>query len=109
MYTERGKVFPSASALPDEFRWPGRTDGSAEWNVYWDPLSAKKVIDAGKSRRTGSFLMILLGPKLRICPLDVCNQAPITTKFLADLYGVAVQSSGALKVVQVYADQALHP
>ncbi|EKX52187.1 hypothetical protein GUITHDRAFT_65378 [Guillardia theta CCMP2712] len=71
------------------------TDGSAEWNVYWDPLSAKKVIDAG--------------PKLRICPLDVCNQAPITTKFLVDLYGVAVQPSGALKVAQVYADQAFRP
>jgi purine nucleosidase len=38
-------------------------DGSAEWNIFWDPISAQKLI------RTGL--------KIVLFPLDVCNQVPV--------------------------------
>jgi purine nucleosidase len=38
-------------------------DGSAEWNIFWDPLSAQKLIQSGL--------------KIVLFPLDVCNQVPV--------------------------------
>lgn len=45
---------------------PGH-DGSAEWNVYWDPRAAKRVFD--------SRIPITL------FPLDVTNRLPVTEEF----------------------------
>lgn len=45
---------------------PGH-DGSAEWNVYWDPPAAKRVFD--------SRIPITL------FPLDVANRLPVTEEF----------------------------
>ena len=38
-------------------------DGSAEWNIFWDPASAKKLIQSGL--------------KITFFPLDACYQVPI--------------------------------
>lgn len=38
-------------------------DGSAEWNIFWDPLSAQKLLHSGL--------------KIILFPLDVCNQVPV--------------------------------
>jgi purine nucleosidase len=38
-------------------------DGSAEWNIFWDPVSAQKLIKSGL--------------KIILFPLDVCNQVPV--------------------------------
>jgi purine nucleosidase len=46
-------------------------DGSAEWNVYWDPPAAARV---WRSR-----IPIVL------CPLDVTNTVPVTLEFLRRL------------------------
>jgi purine nucleosidase len=45
---------------------PGH-DGSAEWNIFWDPPAAKRVFD--------SRIPITL------FPLDVCNLVPVTGPF----------------------------
>ncbi|MGH2682504.1 MAG: nucleoside hydrolase [Actinomycetota bacterium] len=45
---------------------PGR-DGSAEWNVYWDPPAAKRVFDSRIP--------------ITMFPLDVTNQVPVTEEF----------------------------
>ncbi len=49
----------------------GGQDGSAEWNVYWDPMAADRVW------RT-SIPIIL-------CPLDITNHVPITSEFVMRL------------------------
>lgn len=46
---------------------PGQ-DGSAEWNVYWDPIAADRVWKT-------EIPLIL-------CPLDATNQVPVTTEFV---------------------------
>ncbi|NES99098.1 MAG: nucleoside hydrolase [Sphaerospermopsis sp. SIO1G2] len=43
-------------------------DGSAEWNVYWDAVSAAKVWD--------TEIEIIM------CPLDLTNQVPVTSKLV---------------------------
>lgn len=49
---------------------PGH-DGSAEWNVYWDSLAAQRVWQT-------QIPLIL-------CPLDLTNQVPVTSKFVRQL------------------------
>ena len=49
----------------------GGQDGSAEWNVYWDPIAADRLW------RT-SIPIIL-------CPLDLTNHVPITSEFVMRL------------------------
>lgn len=49
---------------------PGQ-DGSAEWNVYWDPLAAHRVWQT-------QIPLIL-------CPLDVTNTVPMTSEFIRQL------------------------
>jgi purine nucleosidase len=49
----------------------GGQDGSAEWNVYWDPPAADRVWQT-------SLPLIL-------CPLDITNHVPITTEFVMRL------------------------
>ena len=46
-------------------------DSTAEWNVYWDPINAKKL-----------FKMEL---PLVLIPLDVTNQVPVKKSFLSKL------------------------
>jgi purine nucleosidase len=43
-------------------------DGSAEWNIFWDPFSAKKLL--------ASELKIIL------FPLDACYQVPVDNYFM---------------------------
>src|ERR671932_1923208 len=73
---------------------PGQ-DGSAEWNVYWDPLAAHRVWQT-------QIPLIL-------CPLDLTNNVPVTSEFvrqltkqrqypLSDLAGQCY----ALVMIQVY-------
>ena len=42
-------------------------DGSAEWNIYWDPPAAKRVFDSGIP--------------ITLFPLDVTNLLPVTGEF----------------------------
>src|ERR687885_1019099 len=46
-------------------------DGSAEWNVYWDPLAAHRVWQT-------QIPLIL-------CPLDLTNNVPVTSEFVRQL------------------------
>ena len=46
-------------------------DGTAEWNVFWDPLAAKQIWDTP--------IPIIL------CPLDVTNTVPVTPEFIRQL------------------------
>ncbi len=49
----------------------GGQDGSMEWNVYWDPISADKVWKTSIP--------------LTLCPLDITNNVPITPQFVKRL------------------------
>ncbi|GAB3955216.1 nucleoside hydrolase [Spirosoma harenae] len=46
-------------------------DGSAEWNVFWDPISSQKLV---------SYEL-----PLTLIPLDVTNHVPVTKSFLSAL------------------------
>lgn len=46
-------------------------DGSAEWNVYWDPVSAHRVWQ--------TQIPIVM------CPLDITNNVPVTSEFVRQL------------------------
>ena len=46
-------------------------DGSAEWNAYWDPVSAQRVWQ--------TQIPILL------CPLDLTNNVPVTSELVLQL------------------------
>lgn len=54
-------------------------NGSAEWNVYWDPARSQKLVEAGLA--------------LVCVPLDASNQVPVSKNFLSRLAG---QSGHAL-------------
>lgn len=49
----------------------GGQDGSAEWNVYWDPIAADRVWQTEIP--------------LVLCPLDITNRVPITSAFVRRL------------------------
>lgn len=49
----------------------GGQDGSAEWNVYWDPFAAEKIWQTSLP--------------ITICPLDITNRVPITSEFVMRL------------------------
>ena len=73
---------------------PGQ-DGSAEWNVYWDPLAAHRVWQTQIP--------------LIVCPLDLTNNVPVTSEFVRQLtkqrqYPVSDLAGQcyALVVTQVY-------
>lgn len=58
------------------FRTPGNVqtfqhDGTAEWNVFWDPISSQKLL---------SWEL-----PLTLIPLDVTNHVPVTKSFLSRL------------------------
>ncbi|GAA0716499.1 nucleoside hydrolase [Dactylosporangium roseum] len=53
--------------VPGNVDEPGH-DGSAEWNVYWDPAGAAKVFDSPIP--------------ITVFPLDVTNTAPVTDAFV---------------------------
>ncbi|GAB3996195.1 nucleoside hydrolase [Spirosoma daeguense] len=46
-------------------------DGSAEWNVFWDPISSQKLLT--------------FGLPMTLIPLDVTNHVPVTKQFLSTL------------------------
>ncbi len=46
-------------------------DGSAEWNVYWDPIAAARIWQTEIP--------------LVLCPLDVTNTVPVTSEFIRQL------------------------
>jgi purine nucleosidase len=48
-----------------EKSWEPGQDGSAEWNVYWDPISAAKVWQTQI--------------EIVMCPLDLTNNVPVTS------------------------------
>jgi purine nucleosidase len=49
----------------------GGQDGSAEWNVYWDPYAADQIWKTNIP--------------ITICPLDITNHVPITSEFVLRL------------------------
>lgn len=51
----------------DRFTEPGQ-DGSAEWNVYWDPPAAHRLWQTGIP--------------ITMCPLDITNNVPVTSEFV---------------------------
>ena len=51
-----------------EKNWEPGQDGSAEWNVYWDPISAARVWQ--------TQLEIIM------CPLDLTNNVPVTSEIV---------------------------
>lgn len=51
-----------------EKNWEPGQDGSAEWNVYWDPVSAARVWQ--------TQLEIIM------CPLDLTNNVPVTSEIV---------------------------
>lgn len=59
-------VMGGALEVPGNVRLPGH-DGSAEWNLFWDPPAARRVFD--------SRIPITL------FPLDATNQVPVTDEF----------------------------
>lgn len=63
-------VMGGALNVPGNVEQPEH-DGSAEWNLYADPAAAKAFFD--------------LGLPVRLIPLDVTNQVPITKDFLERL------------------------
>ena len=46
-------------------------DGSQEWNVYWDPIAAHEIWQTDIP--------------ITMCPLDITNNVPLTTEFMARL------------------------
>ncbi|MEM8720308.1 MAG: nucleoside hydrolase [Cyanobacteria bacterium P01_G01_bin.39] len=46
-------------------------DGSAEWNVFWDPVAAKQIWDTNIP--------------VTLCPLDLTNNVPVTPDFIRQL------------------------
>jgi purine nucleosidase len=46
-------------------------DGSAEWNVFWDPVAAKYIWDTSIP--------------VTLCPLDITNTVPVTPEFIKKL------------------------
>lgn len=46
-------------------------DGSAEWNVFWDPIAAKQIWETKIP--------------ISLCPLDLTNNVPVTSKFIRQL------------------------
>ena len=46
-------------------------DGSAEWNVFWDPVAAKQIWDTKIP--------------ITLCPLDITNHVPVTPEFIHKL------------------------
>ena len=46
-------------------------DGTAEWNVFWDPIAAKQIWDTDIP--------------ITLCPLDLTNGVPVTSEFIRTL------------------------
>ncbi|MBW4632165.1 MAG: nucleoside hydrolase [Iphinoe sp. HA4291-MV1] len=51
-----------------EKNWEPGQDGSAEWNVYWDPISAERVWQ--------TQIEVIM------CPLDLTNNVPVTSEIV---------------------------
>jgi inosine-uridine nucleoside N-ribohydrolase len=68
MESKVGELIWMGGALdvPGNVLLPGH-DGTAEWNVYWDPIGAKRVWDSSIP--------------ITLFPLDATNQVPVTSEF----------------------------
>lgn len=60
----------------------------AEWNLYADPVAAKQIFE--------------LGPPVRLVPLDVTNQLPVTKEFLAKLDEQSDRYKSSLLAVKLW-------
>lgn len=69
-------------------------DGSAEWNVFWDPVSAQELI---KSEIP-----------LQMFPLDVCSCVPIDASFMSDLETLSEKHELCRLVFRLYQIVHLH-
>ena len=54
--------------FPEDQHVEGIHDGTAEWNIYWDPVAAKRVWDSDVP--------------ITLVPLDVTNRVPVTEEFI---------------------------
>ena len=54
-----------------QFAYAMEHDGTAEWNVFWDPLAAKQIWETSIP--------------LTLCPLDLTNNVPVTPEFIRQL------------------------
>ena len=61
---------------------PAAHDGTAEWNVYWDPAATSELLtrfaDCPRSSISGE-------PRVRLYPLDVTNAVPVTEELVVRL------------------------
>lgn len=80
-------VMGGALNVPGNVEQPDH-DGSAEWNFYADPQSAKALFDTGIP--------------IKLIPLDVTNKAPITKEFLAKLDEQADKYRSSRLAAKVY-------
>lgn len=64
------------------------SDGSAEWNIYADPLAAKSLLDSAIP--------------LKLVPLDVTNQLPVTREFLEKLDLQSDKSRASLLAMKLW-------
>jgi len=62
-------IMGGALEVGGNVREPGH-DGTAEWNIYWDPPAAKRVFDSRIP--------------ITMFPLDVTNRVPVTEEFRRD-------------------------
>lgn len=80
------KIDPSIESKVDYIPWMGgalnvpgnvspyidpATDGSPEWNVFWDPIAAHEIWQTSIA--------------VTMCPLDITNNVPLTTEFQQQL------------------------
>ena len=75
-FPEIGKKIDEIVWMAGAFEVPGNVvtynhSGHAEWNVFWDPISAKKLIDHNIP--------------ITFVPLDVTNEVPVSHSFLKRL------------------------
>ncbi|MBY0550154.1 MAG: nucleoside hydrolase [Candidatus Obscuribacterales bacterium] len=63
-------IMGGAIGVPGNVEMPDH-DGSAEWNFYADPSSAKRLLDTGVP--------------ITLIPLDVTNKVPVTREFILRL------------------------
>lgn len=69
-------------------------NGSAEWNVFWDPISAQELI------RSGIPLILF--------PIDVCSHVPVDTSFMSKLEMLAGEHEMCQLVYRLYQIVHLH-
>ncbi len=80
-------IMGGAIGVPGNVEAPDH-DGAAEWNIYADPLAAKKFLESGIP--------------IKLIPLDITNQVPITKEFLLKLDTQAEKFRASLLAAKIY-------